>query len=82
MRYPSTGLTADLLLSELKLSRTKVPDTGNTYAQKAAVDVKGFHVWSFRGRDERAHCDHLRHISQAVRDVLEVVWRTPAMERE
>lgn len=82
VRYPSTSLTADLLLHELGLERVDVADTTGSYAQIAAVDVKGFHLWSYRGRDERAHCDHLRHISQAVRDVLEVVWRTPPMQRD
>ncbi|MCU0690569.1 MAG: hypothetical protein MUF54_04140 [Polyangiaceae bacterium] len=82
VRYPSTALTADLLLRELNLKRYKVADTGGPHAQTGAVDVRGFHVWSYRGRNELAHCDHLRHISQAVRDVLEAVWRTPPMERE
>jgi len=82
VKYPSTRVTADLLLRELGLQRTKVADTGGPYSQVAAVDQKGFHLWSFRGRDERAHCDHLRHVSQAVRDVLEVMWRTPPMQRD
>jgi hypothetical protein len=66
----------------LRLERQEVADTGGPYAQVAAVDVKGFHLWSYRGGNELAHCDHLRHIGQAVRDVLEVVWRTPSMYRE
>ena len=82
IRYPSTSLTADLLLRDLGLKRLKVADAGGPYAQVAAVDAKGFHLWSYRGRNELAHCDHLRHISQAVRDVLEVVWRTPPMIRD
>ncbi len=81
IRYPSTEVTADLLLRELRLERQEVADTGGPYAQLAAVDVKGFHLWSYRGGNELAHCDHLRHIGQAVRDVLEVVWRTPSMHR-
>jgi hypothetical protein len=80
--YPSTRRTADLLLQRLGLVREpKLRDAG-LLTQTGAVDIHGLHVWSYRGTDEHSHCAHLSLVAEAVRDVLEVAWDTPLMERE
>ena len=79
--YPSTAQTADLLLHELGLTRSGVDDDPGKYGQDSTVDVRGLHIWSFRGGDQRAHCAHIAHIARAVRDVLEEEWDTPPMDR-
>jgi hypothetical protein len=79
--YPSSSLTADLLLSELALQRTPTPSDGSPYAQVNGVDVKGFHLWALPGTDEYAHCAHIPLIARAVRDILEETWQTPPMDR-
>jgi hypothetical protein len=82
MLYPSTGDTARFLVDDLGL--TAVPEVADAdpYGLKAAVDVLGFHLWSYRGRDKAAHCTHLSHVDRAVRDILEPTWDTPAMDRD
>jgi hypothetical protein len=79
--YPSTALTADLLLAELGQQRKPVARSGDRFYQTGAVDVGGLHVWSYRGTDELAHCAHISLIARAVRDVLEQAWDTPRMDR-
>ena len=79
--YPSTSLTADLLLAELGQQRKPVARSGDRFYQTGTVDVRGLHVWSYRGTDELAHCAHIPLIARAVRDVLEKVWDTPPMDR-
>jgi hypothetical protein len=79
--YPSTRLTADMFMRELGLkwhATNKVPDRFGLYG---TVDTRGVHIWSYRGNDKPAHCTHLTHIDQAVRDIIEPAWRTPAMDR-
>jgi hypothetical protein len=44
------------------------------------VDHAGFHLWSFRGANELAHCSHIAHIARALR-WIEDAWDTPAMDR-
>jgi len=78
--YPSTRQTADLLLSEVGLVRTPVDTGDERFGQTAKVDVKGFHVWSFRGANEDAHCSHIPHITEAIH-LIEDAWNTPEMDR-
>lgn len=80
--YPSTTQTCALLLSQLGLEQTPVDPGDDPYGMTGTVDVKGFHVWSYRGRDEDAHCSHLMHLARAVRDYLEPAWDTPPMDRD
>jgi hypothetical protein len=79
--YPSVKLTADLLLSRLGVRRTPLTRDAGLLEQVAAVDVQGLHVWGYRGKDELAHCGHLSLIANAVRDIVEPAWDTPAMDR-
>ena len=79
--YPSTARTADLLLAHLGESRRPVVGGSEPYAQFGAVDVRGLHLWSYRGRTKLAHCAHIPVIARAVRGILEEEWNTPAMDR-
>ena len=79
--YPSTRLTADMLMRELGLKRHAVPSDSDRFGLYGTVDTRGVHIWSYRGGDKPAHCTHLTHIDRAVRDILEPAWRTPAMDR-
>jgi len=80
--YPSTRLTADMLMRELGIQRHAVHETAaNKFGLYGTVDTKGLHIWSYRGNDKPAHCTHLTHIDRAVRDILEPTWKTPAMDR-
>ena len=79
-KYPSTEATANLLLHELGARRTAKNPGQDPFGQTGTVDQRGFHVWSYRGGRENAHCDHIRHIARAVR-LLEQKWRTPEMDR-
>lgn len=79
--YPSTRLTADMLLHELGLKRHATSHSVDRFGLYGAVDTRGLHIWSYRGGDRAAHCTHLTHIDRAVRDILEPAWRTPAMDR-
>ena len=78
--YASTTEMSNLLLERLQLRRVAaVPDedplTLLTYAERG-----GFFLRGFAGTDERAHCDHLRHLADAVR-LLEARWKTPSAGR-
>lgn len=79
-KYPSTEATANLLLSELGLERTPLDAGDDAFHQTATVDRNGFHLWSFAGRNEAAHCTHIRHAARAVQ-LLEAAWSTPRMDR-
>jgi hypothetical protein len=79
--YPSTRITADLLLHELGLKRASVNPGTDRFGQTSAVDEKGLHVWGFRGREEMAHCSHIRHIARIATEILEPAWDTPRMDR-
>jgi hypothetical protein len=79
--YPSTALTADLLLHELGLKRSRVHPGADPYGQTSAVDQQGLHVWGYRGREQMAHCSHIRHIARIVTEILEPAWDTPRMDR-
>jgi hypothetical protein len=78
--YPSTSLTAKLLLNELGVTRQAVDIPTGLLTQDSAVDQAGLHVWSYRGHDELAHCAHLSLVGRVL-PLLEEVWDTPAMER-
>ena len=80
--YPSTRLTADMFMRELGLKRHASAKTSDRFGLYGTVDTKGIHIWSYRGNDKPAHCTHLVHIDQAVRDIIEPAWRTPAMDRK
>lgn len=79
--YPSTTLTADLMLSDLGLQLTPVDSGDDRFGMTGRVDVKGFHLWSYRGANEDAHCAHLEHLAPALA-ILEGAWDTPAMDRD
>jgi hypothetical protein len=80
--YPSTRLTADMLMRELGLKRHPVANSSSDkFGLYGTVDTRGVHIWSYRGGDKAAHCTHLTHIDRAVRDILEPAWHTPAMDR-
>ncbi len=80
--YPSTARTADLVLDLLGLARTPVKAEGAPFARTGSADEKGFHLWSYAGRDTKAHCEHIRFIGPIVRDLLEPRWDTPPMDRD
>lgn len=79
--YPSTSLTAKLLLKELGLERRPVDVPDGALTQDAAVDTQGLHVWSYRGHDELTHCAHISLISRVLQEVVEQAWDTPEMDR-
>jgi hypothetical protein len=79
--YPSTYATADSILKELSLARTEVDPGSDPYGQTSTVDVKGLHVWGYKGNDVKAHCTQLLHLARIVTEVIEPAWDTPAMDR-
>ena len=79
--YPSTRQTADLLLAELSQKRTPVAPSDRPFPLTGTADSAGFHVWSYAGRDQKAHCDHIRHMARVLGEVLEREWKTPLMDR-
>jgi hypothetical protein len=78
--YASTTKTANLLLSRLQLVPTPGPSTSDPYGLIDFVDQKGFHLRGYGGANEAAHCDQVRFLRDAVRDVLVPAWGTPAPE--
>ena len=79
--YPSTSLTAKLLLNELGVSQQAVAIPAGFLTQDGAVDQAGLHVWSYRGHDELAHCAHISLMARVLSDILEKEWDTPEMDR-
>jgi hypothetical protein len=79
--YPGTNISADLLLDQLGLTRKKLDPGSDPFGQVSAVDVKGLHVWGFRGGKEAAHCIHLSLIGRIANEILERKWKTPEMDR-
>jgi hypothetical protein len=79
--YPSTQKTANLVLEELSLSRKVAANSDGPFPLTGRADNEGFHLWSYEGRDTKAHCQHIRFIAPAVRDIIEPRWKTPAMDR-
>ena len=79
--YPGTNISADLLLDQLGLQRKKLDPGDDPFGQVSTVDVKGLHVWGFRGGNEAAHCIHLSLIGRIANEILERQWNTPPMDR-
>ncbi len=75
--YASTSEVADVLLTRLGLTAIPAPESDDPLALRAFADQRGFHLRGFKGADKRAHCDHLRHATPALRDVLTPAWQTP-----
>jgi hypothetical protein len=80
--YASTTKTANLLLSLLALSPTPGPATTDPYGLVDFVEQKGLYVRGYAGANEKAHCDQVRFMRDAVRDVLEPAWGTPPATAE
>ncbi len=79
--YPGTAPTAALLLARLGLvPRPVAPSPGDDTLLTEARQA-GVLVWSQRGDDAPAHCAHLANLVPLVRDFVEPVWQTPALER-
>ncbi len=74
--YASTTEMSDMLLRQLGLQRTAGEPSNDPLGLRSYVDVESFHLRGFGGVDERAHCDHLRHLADAVH-MLEERWDTP-----
>jgi hypothetical protein len=79
-KYPSTEATANLLLAKLGLERRTLDPGDDPFGQTGHAERAGFHLWSFRGKNEAAHCTHIRHAARAIQ-VVERSWSTPAMDR-
>jgi hypothetical protein len=80
--YPSTYATADSMLHELSLVTQPVDPGTDPYGQTSTLDVKGLHVWGYRGNDVKAHCTQLTHLARIVSEVIEPAWDTPPMDRD
>jgi hypothetical protein len=77
--YASTTEMSDWLLEKLRIRRVAgVPD-GDPLGLLTHAERGGFRIRGFGGNDKPAHCDHLRHLSEAVA-LLEARWGTPAAE--
>jgi hypothetical protein len=81
VKYPSTGVTASLLLRELRLKPTPLDPGRDPFGQISTLDVEGLHVWGFAGNKELAHCSQLFLMPRIVTELLEPAWGTPAMDR-
>jgi hypothetical protein len=79
--YPSTGLTAELLLGELGLAAKALDPRGVPFAQISVAEAGKLHVWGFAGGDERAHCAQLAVMPRIVTELLEPAWGTAEMDR-
>jgi hypothetical protein len=75
--YASTSQVATYLLGLLGVRPVAATPTIDPLGLLAYADREGFHLRAFDGADARAHCDHTRHIAEAVA-MLEERWRTPA----
>lgn len=80
--YASTSEVADFLLGEIGGHRVAMQGENPLGAElESGFDREGLHLRGYLGRDERAHCAHTELLAEAVRDVLEPVWETPAAKR-
>lgn len=79
--FPATGTTASQLLDELGIQARPITPGDAPFAQISSADERGLHVWGFSGKDKAAHCAQLFVMPRIVRDVLEVAWDTPKMDR-
>jgi hypothetical protein len=80
VEYPSTSETADLLLLELGVKREPVPVGSPVFGQDSKAERGGFYVWSYKGRNELAHCAHIPLMARAL-NIIEPAWQTPPMDR-
>lgn len=80
VRYPSTALTADLVLAELGMTPEPVESAG-PHGQSRRARRGDAYVWGYRGGDELGHCAQIPHIAEALH-VLEAAWSTPPMDRD
>lgn len=80
VEYPSTSETADLLLLELGVKREPVPVGNQVFGQDSKAERGGFYVWSYKGRNELAHCAHIPLMARAL-NIIEPAWQTPPMDR-
>lgn len=76
--YASTTEMSDWLLKKLHLRRVAgIPDLDDPLGLTSYAERQGFYLRAFGGTDERAHCDHLRHLGEAAK-LLESRWDTPS----
>lgn len=75
--YASTSEVAGYLVELLALRRRAAPPDDDPLRLASFIDQRGFHLRGFEGTDARAHCDHTRHIGEAI-VMLEQLWQTPA----
>lgn len=80
--YPGVGITADAILADLGLAREPANESAGLLRLTGTVDQKGFHVWSYGGRNEAAHCAHIAFMARALTEVVEREWDTPPMDRD
>lgn len=80
VEYPSTTETADLLLLELGVKRAAVQPGSSAFGQDSEAKSGGFYVWSYKGRNELAHCAHIPLMARALH-IIEPAWQTPPMDR-
>ena len=78
--YPSTTRSGRALLKKLGLEMENIDSGDDPYGLMGRVDHEGFHMRAFHGRDARAHCDHTRHVDEAIADLVERAWQTPQAE--
>lgn len=64
--YAPTRVTADRLLSELKLERTLQDPGQDTFGRWGSVDQGGFALWAHHGSAERGHCAELVLLADAL----------------
>ncbi len=72
--YASTTETARVLLSHLGEKLVAAEPTTDPLGLRSFVDAGGFHLRAYGGTDKRAHCDHTRHMTWALRDVVRPAW--------
>jgi hypothetical protein len=74
--YASTSQVAAYLLAQLGVRPVAATPTIDPLGLLTYADREGFHLRAFDGADARAHCDHTRHIAEALA-MLEERWHTP-----
>ncbi|MDW8248874.1 MAG: hypothetical protein RMJ98_06170 [Myxococcales bacterium] len=74
--YASTTEMSEWLLRKLGIRRVAGGLSEDPLGLLTYADRGGFRLRGFGGNDRLAHCDHLRHLSEAV-VLLEARWGTP-----
>lgn len=72
--YASTTETAQLLATRLGEKLVAADPTEDPLGLRSFIDAGGFHLRAYGGNDKRAHCDHTRHMTWALKDVLVKAW--------